>query len=282
VGRCSLPHPEIATETSPAPPPNEPIRRYQSSLLDSEWDLIEPFLFSRLGRPPVHSRRQVLDGIFYVKRTGCQWRMLPSDFPPWTSVYGQFSRWTKSGLWAELNDVFRMITRIVAGREHEEPTAGVIDSQSAKTTELGGTRGYDAGKKINGRKRHILVDTLGLLITVVVHSASIQDRDGAKLVFEKANTVIDTLRLIWADGGYAGELVAWTKNNFNWILEIVRRPDEAKGFVLLKRRWVVERTFAWLLRSRRLSKDYERLETTEESWVYLSMIRLMLRRLART
>jgi putative transposase len=261
-------------------PQEKPSRRYQSSLSDDEWRLLEPFMLSGIGRPPVHSRRDIIDGILYVQKTGCQWRMMPSDFPPWKSVYGQFSRWTKSGLWAALNDVFRMVTRILAGREHEEPTAGAIDSQSAKTTELGGTRGYDAGKKINGRKRHILVDTLGLLITVVVHSAGIQDRDGAKLVIAKAATVLTTLRLVWADGGYAGELVDWAKRCFGWRLEIVRRPDEAKGFVLLKRRWVVERTFAWLLRSRRLSKDYERLESTEESFVYLSMIRLMLRRLA--
>lgn len=254
--------------------------KYESSLLDFEWEMIEPFLCSQTGRPPTHLRRDVFDAILYVLKTGCQWRMLPKDFPPWQSVYGQFRRWTNSGIWEALNGIFCAITRITAGREHEEPTAAVIDSQSAKTSEMGGTRGYDAGKKINGRKRHILVDTLGLLIAVVVHSAAIQDRDGAKPVFNKAAAVIDTLRHVWADGGYAGELVAWTKSIHGWRLEIVKRPDEAKGFVLLKRRWVVERTFAWLLRSRRLSKDYERLETTEEAWVNLSMLRLMLRRLA--
>jgi putative transposase len=263
-----------------AEPKAKSCRKYESSLLDSEWEMVEPFLCSRTGRPPTHLRRDVLDAIFYVLKTGSQWRMLPKDFPPWQAVYGQFWRWMKSGMWDALNEVFRAITRITAGREHEQPTAAVIDSQSAKTSEMGGARGYDAGKKINGRKRHILVDTLGLLITVVVHSAAIQDRDGAKLVLNKAVTVIDTLRHVWADGGYAGELVAWTKSVHGLCLEIVKRPDEVKGFVLLKRRWVVERTFAWLLRSRRLSKDYDRLESTEEAWVNLSMLRLMLRRLA--
>jgi len=161
-----------------------------------------------------------------------------------------------------------------------DPSAAIIDSQSVKTTEMGGPRGYDAGKKVNGRKRHIVVDTLGLLLLVMVHRADIQDRDGACALLQKLSEVMTRLQLVWADGGYAGFLVTWAKRVYNWTLEIVKRSDAMQGFVVLPRRWVVERTFAWLCRNRRLSKDYEKLPTSSETVVYLASIRLLIRRLA--
>jgi len=179
----------------------------------------------------------------------------------------------------KINDILRRRVRVAAERQ-EEPSAASIDSQSAKTNEQGGTDGYDAGKKIVGRKRHILVDTMGLILAVVVHSAGIQDRDGAKLVFEKIKRDLPRLELIWADGGYAGKLVEWVKSECGWVLEIVKRSDDVKGFKLLPRRWVVERTFAWLGRLRRMSKDYEFHPETSDSMIYLAMINIMTRRLA--
>lgn len=215
---------------------------------------------------------------FFVVRTGCQWRMLPHDFPKWQSVYYHFRQWRQRGILEAIHDALRTQLREAEGRQ-ASPSAAIIDSQSVKTTEAGGPRGYDAGKKVNGRKRHIMVDTLGLLLIVVVHAASTQDRDGAKLVMEKIAGRFPRLKRIWADGGYAGHLVEWAQAFGNWILDIVKRSDGQKGFVVLPRRWVVERTFAWLGRCRRLSKDYERLTQTSETMALVSMIHLMLRRL---
>lgn len=215
---------------------------------------------------------------FFVVRTGCQWRMLPHDFPKWQSVYYHFRQWRQRGILEAIHDALRTQLREAEGRQ-ASPSAAIIDSQSVKTTEAGGPRGYDAGKKVNGRKRHIMVDTLGLLLIVVVHAASTQDRDGAKLVMEKIAGRFPRLKRIWADGGYAGHLVEWAQAFGNWILDIVKRSDGQKGFVVLPRRWVVERTFAWLGRCRRLSKDYERLTQTSETIALVSMIHLMLRRL---
>ena len=205
--------------------------------------------------------------------------MLPHDFPAWQTVNGYFNAWRDTMLFEKINDILRMAVRESEGRE-DSPSAAIIDSQSVKTTEQGGDRGYDAGKKVNGRKRHILVDTIGLLMCVLVHSADIQDRDGAKLLLARIKDQFPRLQLIWADGGYAGQLVEWVKTQFNWVLQIVKRSDDVAGFQVLPRRWVVERTLAWLSRNRRLSKDYERLPQTSEAFCYLAMSHLMLKRLA--
>ena len=256
---------------------------YPSDLSDAEWERLKPLLpepYER-GRKRRVNLREIVNAIYYVLRTGCQWDYLPHDFPPPDTVYGYFRRWTRDGTWERLNDGLRRQTREAVGKK-SEPTAAILDSQAVKTTEAGGPRGFDGGKRVKGRKRHLLVDTLGLVIAVVVHSAGVQDRDGARLVLAKLREHFCWLKKVWADAAYAGpKLAAWVKGLFAWVLEIVTRADEAVGFQVQPKRWLVERTFGWLNRSRRLSKDYERLPETEEAWIYAAMTRLMLRRLAR-
>lgn len=255
---------------------------YASDLSDAEWEVLRPLIprSKPIGRDRTTSMRAVVNGIFYVTRSGCQWRMLPKEYPPWQTVYGYFSRWKKDGTWEAIHDTLRDEVRAEAGR-NEQPSAGIVDSQSVKTTESGGNRGYDAAKKVNGRKRHILVDTMGLLLAVTVLAGNIQDRDGATILLEKARGRFPRLTLLWADSAYAGKLMGWIKGVCGWTLEIVKRSDKVKGFVVLPRRWVVERTFGWLGRNRRMSKDYEELEESSEAMVHIAMTRLMLGRLTK-
>ncbi len=256
-------------------------KSYPSDLSDAEWQTIESLIPPAKpgGRPRKHAMREILNAIFYILCSGCAWRMLPHDLPPWQTVYHYFRQWKGDGTWERTNQAFRIRLRVADGRE-TEPSAAIVDSQSVKTTTVKGIRGYDAGKKVKGRKRHILVDTMGLLLMVIVHAADIQDRDGAKLLLNKVKGSFSRLRLIWADGGYAGKLVDWVLNIHGWTLEIVKRDKGVKGFQVLPRRWVVERTFAWLGRYRRLSKDYEVLTETSEAMIYACMVHLMVRRLA--
>lgn len=258
--------------------------RYRSSLTDAEWKQIEPLLQrqrSPQGQKSHHGYRKILDGVLYVLRTGAQWRELPHEWPPWSTVYGQFWRWCRRQVWPPINAILREELRRELGRE-PQPSAGSIDSQSVKTTEAGGPRGYDAGKKLNGRKRHVAVDTLGLLLHVVVHAANVQDRDGARLLLTRMRGQFHRLQLLWADGGYRGQLEDWVREVCGWTLAIVDRPPDQHTFTVLPRRWVVERTFGWLGRCRRLAKDYERDPLLGESFIYLAMIKLMLRRLTST
>jgi len=221
---------------------------------------------------------EVLCAILYVLQNGCTWRDLPHDFPAWQTVYGYFRQFQREGVWEAVNRFLVRRTRKKAGR-HPEPSAGIIDAQTVRCSPQAGPRGVDAGKRTNGRKRHVLVDTLGLLLVVLVTVGSVQDRDGGQTLLTYARRRFARLRLVWADGGYAGKLVEWVTTILGWTLEVVKRESGQRGFVVLKRRWVVERSLAWATRCRRLTRDYEGLPETTQAWFYLANIRLMLRRL---
>jgi len=260
-----------------------------SSITDAQWAVLAPLLpppgntAGRGGRPEKHPRRVVLDAIFYLVRGGIAWAALPRDFPPHQTVYGLFGRWARQGMWQQIHDALRDLVRVHEGRD-PLPTAAIIDSQSVRGADTvpGTTRGYDAGKKVNGRKRHIAVDTGGLLLAVVVTIAGIQDRDAAHRLLTQLRGRFSTVSLVWADGGYAGRLVIWARKVLALTVEVVKRTDDVKGFAVLPRRWVVERTFAWISKFRRCVRDYETLPAHHEAMVHISMIMTMSRRLART
>ena len=258
--------------------------RYTTDLSDHEWQLLKPsFPRTRpLGRPREHSYRELLNAMFCLIRTGCQWRNLPTDFAPWGTVYHYYRTWKQTSLWERLHTQLRQQVRHAAQRQRQ-PSAGVVDSQSIKSSECSDQRGYDASKKINCRKRHLLVDTLGLVLLVLVLPANLQDRDGERQLLDKhfGRRTRRHVKHVWADGDYTGTLVAWVLEKWRCTVEIVKRT-ELHTFKVLPRRWVVERTFGWLNRYRRLSRDYERQAKTGETMVYLAMIRPMLARLADT
>jgi transposase len=261
-------------------------KAYPNDLTAEQWELIaEMFPAAKTGgRPRTTAIYAVINAILYVLCQGCTWRALPGDFPPWSTVYGYFRRWQKDGTWLKIHDKLYQWVRVAAGRE-ATPSEAAVDSQSVETaTMIHQDVGYDAGKQVHGRKRHLTVDLLGLVLRVLVTSASVPERQGAKLVLKKVSETgnqVKRLHTIWMDGGYKGEdFQRWVMDMFRWIVEIVLRPLEKKGFVQLPKRWVVERTFGWLNWCRRLSKDYERLPETSETFIYIAMLRIMVRRLA--
>src|SRR5215204_6157846 len=257
---------------------------YPSDLSDAQWTRLRSYLPApkAQGRPRTHSLRDVFDAIFYVLKSGCHWRLLPHDFPPWSTVYYHFRRFRLKGLWSLILKVVRAAERKSVGK-NPQPTAAIMDSQSVKTVEESAhPSGYDAHKNIKGRKRHLLVDTLGLPLSVYVTPADVQDRVGARCLLAGLKPFVPRLKKIWADGAYGGApLAEWCQDEGDCDLEVVGHDKEASSFHVISNRWIVERTFSWIGQNRRMSKDYERMAQTSETLIEVAMIRLMLRRLAR-
>jgi putative transposase len=262
---------------------------YPTDLTDEEWNQIEALVPApksgkgKRGRPVELDRRSLVNAIFYQVRAGGAWRLLPGDFPPWQTVYGYYRKWSQDWTWTFIHDTLRDWLRKTEGRQ-VAPTAAIVDSQSVKTPDQAGERGYDAGKKIKGRKRHLAVDSLGLILGLMITTADVQDRAAAKTLIQSLVGLFGRLQIIWADGGYLGQLVQWVKQLRPYgklKLEVVRRCDKAKGFQVLPKRWIVERTFGWFYKSRRLCRDYEVRPDHSEAMIRLCMIRIMVRRLAK-
>lgn len=255
---------------------------YETNLSDAQWAIIKRMLppISKRGRPPTE-RRLVLDAILYIVKGGIPWRLLPDSFPPWKTIYSIFRKWSLNHTWESINARLRALAREQRGKR-SRPTAAILDSQSVKSDGHGGTVGYDAAKKITGRKRHLLVDTLGLVLGVLVTAASVPEREGAQTLLSRVLCWFDWLRKMWVDGGYSGpDFAQWVRGLRPKLdVEVVKRSDDLSGFKVLPRRWVVERTFGWLMRHRRLVRDYEQTEASAEAWIYIAMIRIQLRRLA--
>lgn len=278
--------------TDPAPAgqhlPTQRPRRYPSDTSDAEWQVMAPYVPvggtspATGGRPVTYPRRDIVDAIRYLSHNGCVWRALPVDFPPYALVYHYFTTWTRDGTLNRMHNALREQVRTAEGRQ-VEPSAGLVDAQSLRAAETVGrpSRGYDAGKKVNGRKRHIVVDTCGLLLAVLVTAAGVQDRDGARPLLWALRACFPTIRLVWADSGYAGRLVDWAGDLLNLNLKIVRKLTDQVGFIVQHRRWVVERTFSWINRCRRTVRDYERLPEHHAAMVQWAMLIIMTRRLAR-
>lgn len=261
-------------------------KAYPSNLTAEQFELIEPLLppAKTGGRPREVEILAVLNAIFYVVCEGCCWRALPGDFPAWGTVYTYFRNWRRDGTWVKIHDRLRQWVRVDQDR-NASPSEAIIDSQSVKTAAMVTQEvGFDGGKLVKGRKRFLTVDTLGLVLRVFVTAANVGEREGGKQVLHRVKQMgqaVSRLHTIWADGGFDGDpFMQWTMDVCRWIIQVVLRPDQTKGFVLLKKRWVVERTFGWLVGCRRLNKDYEHLPETSETLIYLAMIRIMVRRLA--
>ena len=258
--------------------------RYPSDLIDEEWEIIETIISDldpyTTGRPRTTDLREIMNAIFYINKTGCPWRYLPKDFPSYKLVNYYYNKWTDNGMLEKINTALRHRLREKRGH-NQDPTGAIIDSQSVKgTPESYIDSGFDGGKLVKGRKRHIVVDTMGCVIVVWVHAANIFDGKAARWIIEYLFSLLHTIKIIWADSAYSGaELFDWVFSQFNCVLEVVRKEKGIQGFHVLPRRWVVERTFAWLIRSRRLNKDYERKPSSSKAQVYLASCRLLLRQI---